>query len=157
MKNLNNDSEDFYYSANRTFLFPQSKLDRVKAAYSNVKFFPETYNQETKQFEGGYYPDREKYQTNEEGNIIYDQQGRPVLEQGFIERTIRKIPSAVKDLIVPGAPKTGIQSELPTPPLPDSGQPKLVASAPQINQASGLTTTQEALLSPTDKVIASRT
>ena len=86
--------EDFYYSANRTFLFPQSELDKVKAAYSNVKFFPETYNQETKQFEGGYYPDREKYQTNEEGNIIYDQQGRPVLEQGFIERTIRKIPAA---------------------------------------------------------------
>ena len=156
MKNLNKNNEDFYYSANRTFLFPQTKLDRVKAAYGNVKFFPETYNEETKQFEGGYYPDREKYQTNEEGNIMYDQQGKPVLEQGFIERTIRKIPGAVKDLIVPGAPKTGLQTELPTPPLPESGQPKLVASAPQINQSTGLTTTQEALLSPSEKVIAQR-
>jgi hypothetical protein len=40
--------------------------------------------------------------------------------------------------------------------LPDSGQPKVVASAPQTNAATGLTPTQEALLSPSEKVIAQR-
>ena len=52
--------------------------------------------------------------------------------------------------------QTAQVQEIQTPPLPDSGEPKLVASAPQINQASGLTTTQEALLSPSEKIIAQR-
>jgi hypothetical protein len=52
--------------------------------------------------------------------------------------------------------QTAQVQEIQTPPLPDSGEPKLVASAPQINQATGLTTTQEALLSPSEKIIAQR-
>ena len=55
---------------------------------------------------------------------------------------------------------TNIQtSRAPTPPLPPTSMPdqKLVASAPQINQQTGLTRTQSALLSPSEQVIARRT
>jgi len=47
----------------------------------------------------------------------------------------------------------------PTPPLPPTPMPdkKLVASMPQINQQTGLTRTQSALLSPSEQVIARRT
>ena len=43
---------------------------------------------------------------------------------------------------------------LPQTPMPDQ---KLVASMPQINQQTGLTRTQSALLSPSEQVIARRT
>ena len=43
---------------------------------------------------------------------------------------------------------------LPPTPMPDQ---KLVASMPQINQQTGLTRTESALLSPSEQVIARRT
>ena len=43
---------------------------------------------------------------------------------------------------------------LPKTPMPDK---KLVASMPQVNQQTGLTRTQSALLSPSEQVIARRT
>ena len=43
---------------------------------------------------------------------------------------------------------------LPPTPMPDQ---KLVASMPQINQQTGLTRTQSALLSPSEQEIARRT
>ena len=43
---------------------------------------------------------------------------------------------------------------LPPTPMPDK---KLVASMPQINQQTGLTPTEAALLSPSEQVIARRT
>ena len=55
---------------------------------------------------------------------------------------------------------TNIQtSRAPTPPLPQTPMPdkKLVASMPQINQQTGLTRTQSALLSPSEQEIARRT
>jgi|GEM_PF-6068413 len=56
---------------------------------------------------------------------------------------------------IPMARSTNIQ----TPPLPGTPMPdqKLVASAPQINQQTGLTRTESALLSPSEQVIARRT
>ena len=45
-------------------------------------------------------------------------------------------------------------SALPPTPMPDQ---KLVASMPQINQQTGLTRTQSALLSPSEQVIARKT
>ena len=43
----------------------------------------------------------------------------------------------------------------PTPPLPPTPMPdkKLVASVPQINQQTGLTRTEERLLSPSEQAI----
>ena len=59
-------------------------------------------------------------------------------------------------MVFPGAP-ADLRSK--APPLPGTPMPdqKLVASMPQINQQTGLTRTQSALLSPSEQVIARRT
>jgi len=49
------------------------------------------------------------------------------------------------------------QTSIQTPPLPASGQPIVRATAANVNPNTNLTRTQEALLSPEEKVIASRT
>jgi hypothetical protein len=157
MKNLTKDNEEFRYRANRSFLFPQRELDKVKGKYNGIKFFPKIYNEETNELEGGYSPDKENYQTDKEGRLIYDDNGRPLKEEGFIQRNIKKIIPAVKDLLLPGSPKTGLQSKVQTPPLPNTPTPKLVANVSQKNPITNLTRNEEALLSPTEKVIASRT
>ena len=55
-------------------------------------------------------------------------------------------------MVFPGSP----QAKAPplNTPMPDQ---KLVASMPQINQQTGLTRTQSALLSPSEQVIARKT
>ena len=159
MKNLNKDSDDFIYSANRDFLFPRKELEKVKSAYNGLKFFDEIYNEETEEMEGGYYPDKEKYQRDEDGDLMYSPDtGKPMLEEGFIKQQIRKIPGRIKDLVLPGAPKTGLQSKVITPPLLNTPQP--VVNNTQMankNPITNLTSTEEAVLSPTEKVIAART
>ena len=154
MKQLSEDSDQFFYSANRSFLFPQRELDKVISKYSGKKFFEETFNEETKEFEGGYYPDKTKYKTNDEGRLIYDSDGNPVKEPGFIERQLQKVPNILKNIVIPGDP---FASKPQAPPLGDTPMPKLVASANIKNPQTNLTRTQEALLSPEEKVIAGRT
>jgi len=158
MDRLTEGKGKYIYSANEDFLFPQDELDEVMDAYSDVEFFPETYNEETQQLEGGYYPDRENYQVDKEGRLIYDENGKPMLEEGFIKRQIKKIPGAIKNLVVPGAPKTGLQSKVVTPPLGNTPMPsKQLSQAQNVDPITRLTSTETALLSPTEKVIASRT
>tara|TARA_R110000765_G_scaffold254429_1_gene355364 strand:- start:41 stop:703 length:663 start_codon:yes stop_codon:yes gene_type:complete len=148
----------FIYTINKNFLFPRRELDQVIRNYDGIKFFPEIFNEETNEVEGGYYPNRENYQTDKEGRLIYDENGKPLKEEGFIKRQIKKIIPAVKDLLVPGSPKTGLQSKIQTPPLPGTPMPIKMASNTQVkNPTTNLTQTQEALLSPIEKVIASRT
>ncbi len=169
MDRLTEGKGKYIYTANRDFLFPQSKLDEIIDAYSNVKFFPELYNEETQKLEGGYYPDEENYQVDKEGRLIYDENGKPIKEENFIQKNIEKIPGApfikenifdpFKNLIVPGSPEvipTGLQSK--TPPLGNTPMPVQMASnTQQKNPQTNLTRNEEALLSPTEKVIASRT
>ncbi len=150
------ESGKFIYTINKDFLFPQRELDQVIRNYSRIKFFPEIFNEETNEVEGGYYPDKENYQTDKEGRLIYDQNGKPVKEEGFIQRNIKKIPGAIKDLILPGSP--GFTSKPKTPPLGDTPMPmKMASNTTQKNPVTNLTRNEEALLSPTEKVIASRT
>ncbi len=157
MNRLNADeSGKFIYTINKDFLFPRRELDQVIRNYDGIKFFPETYNEEKNELEGGYYPDKENYQTDKEGRLIYDQNGKPVKEEGFIQRNIKKIPGAIKDLILPGSP--GFTSKPKTPPLGDTPMPmKMASNTTQKNPVTNLTRNEEALLSPTEKVIASRT
>jgi len=151
------ESSKYIYTVNKDFLFPERELDQVIRNYSRIKFFTEIFNEETNEIEGGYYPDKENYQTDKEGRLIYDENGRPVKEEGFIQRNIKKIIPAVKDLLIPGSPKTGLQSKVQTPPLDDTPMParNLTASLPK-NPQTNLTRTEEALLSPDEKVIAAR-
>ena len=61
--------------------------------------------------------------------------------------------------IGPGSPFSGFgkpQSKLPTPPLPQTPQPQVQANTQQINPISGLTRSQQALLSPQEQVIAQK-
>ena len=120
MKQLSEDSDQFFYSANRSFLFPQRELDKVISNYSGKKFFEETFNEETKEFEGGYYPDKTKYKTNSEGRLVYDSDGNPVKEPGFIERQLQKIPRLLKNIVIPGDP---FASKPQAPPLGDMPMP----------------------------------
>ena len=61
--------------------------------------------------------------------------------------------------MVPDKKTTALAQNIQTPPLPGTPMPdqKLVASIPQINQQTGLTRTESALLSPSEQVIARRT
>ncbi len=154
MRNLSKDNEEFRYRANRNFLFPQRELDKVIGKYNGIKFFPKTFNEETGQREGGYNPDNETYQVDKEGRLIYDDNGQPLKEEGFIQQKIKQIPNMLKDLTLPGAP--GFTSKPETPPLPNTPMPT-IKTAQNINPQTGLTQTESALLSPSEQVIARRT
>ena len=154
MKKLGEDSI-FYYSANRNFLYPQRELEKIKGEYMGKKFFEEIYNEETKEYVGGYYPDREKYQTDDKGNLKYDNQGDPMLEEGFIKRQIRKIPGAIKDLVLPGAPGVSMNTPLNTPGVNPSNFNTASMDQGAIG-TTGLTSTEQALLSPEEQAIRLR-
>ena len=66
-------------------------------------------------------------------------------------------PKTVRENII--NPLGDVMGKAPDVPLPPTPMPdkKLVASMPQINQQTGLTRTQSALLSPSEQVIARRT
>jgi len=159
MDRLNAEKDSKYiYTINKNFLFPRRELDDVIRKYGRIEFFPEIFNEETNELEGGYYPDQENYQTDNEGRLIYDENGRPIKEEGFIQRNIKKIPGAIKDLVLPGSPKSGLQSKVQTPPLGNTPMPmKMASNTQQKNPITNLTRTQEALLSPSEKIIAGRT
>ncbi len=154
MRNLSKDNEEFRYRANRNFLFPQRELDKVIGKYNGIKFFPKTFNEETGQREGGYNPDNETYQVDKEGRLIYDDNGQPLKEEGFIQQKIKQIPNMLKDITLPGAP--GFTSKPQAAPLPNTPQPT-IKTAQNINPQTGLTPTESALLSPSEQVIARRT
>ena len=158
MRNLTKTNDEFRYRANRSFLFPQAELDKVKAKYNAIKFFPTVLNQETREREGGYNPDKENYKVDKEGRLILDQNRNPIKEDGFIKRQIKKLPGAIKDLVLPGSPGFTSKPEIQTPPLGNTPMPAKMAQNTQgTNPITNLTSTEEALLSPTEKVIAART
>ena len=158
MKNLSKDSDEFRYRANRSFLFPQTELEKIKGKYNGIKFFPKILNEETGEREGGYDPDNENYKVDKEGRLMLDENRDPIKEDGFIKRNIKKIPGAIKDLVLPGSPGFTSKPKIQTPPLPGTPMPaKMASNTQQKNPQTNLTRNQEALLSPTEKVIASRT
>jgi len=112
----------------------------VHDKWADKKFFPE-----------GYKPELEGAVTNDKGNVVYDERGKIKKEPTLLQKVIPKI----RQMIFPGSP----QAKAPPPPLPGTPMPdkKLIASMPQINQQTGLTRTQSALLSPSEQVIARRT
>jgi hypothetical protein len=154
MKKLMKENPDYIYLQNRNFIFPMKDLEKLKGKYTGKDFFEKTYNKETKQFEGGYNPEKEGYQTDDKGNLIFDSKGNPIPEETFLQRTLKSIVPAVKNLadrfILPG----GI-TQNQAPPLPNMPQP-VVQTARAVNPNTNLTRIQEALLSPEEKVIASK-
>ena len=160
MNKLSEDSELYDYFTNRSFLFPQVQLDKVKGKYNGKKFFEETYNEETKELEGGYYPEKDSYKLNKDGTLQYDDKGNPIPERGFLGQTIEKTLDVIKEL--PSRfilPTSDLFSKAPEKPLPNTPMPNQqvvqTAQAPSImNQ--GLTATENALLSEEEKAIKLR-
>ena len=74
----------------------------------------------------------------------------------MLQKIVPKIKEGLKNILSPLGNVMGKAPDVPplNTPMPDQ---KLVASAPQINQQTGLTRTESALLSPSEQVIARRT
>jgi len=131
-------SDNFIYNIKESYVFPEDKLDNIYDKWEDRKFFPE-----------GYKPELEGAVTNDKGNVVYDERGKIKKEPTLLEKVIPKI----RNMIFPGSPQAKAPP-LPGTPMPDK---KLVASMPKINQQTGLTRTESALLSPSEQVIARRT
>ena len=131
-------SDNFVYNIRENHVYPYDKLWRVHDKWLDKKFFPE-----------GYKPELEGAITNDKGNVVYDERGKIKKEPTLLQKVIPKI----RNMIFPGSPQAKAPP-LPQTPMPDK---KLVASMPQINQQTGLTRTQSALLSPSEQEITRRT
>ena len=157
-RELEKQTGKFLYRLNEDFVFPEDDLDDVIDDYEDREFFKETFDEESEQFVGGYYPDRVDYKLDDKGFMVTDDDGNPIPDDGFIKRNLRKVSPIIKKgfnkLINPAA---GLTSN--APPLPDTPQPtvQMASAATAKNPITNLTRTEEALLSPTDKVIARRT
>ena len=146
-----------YYNLKRSFVFPEREFDKIISNYDDNKFFPnEIFNKETKQYEGGYYPERDDYLTDKNGSLIKDDNGDPIKDpsssQEFLQKNVPIIKDKIKNVI---NPLGNVMGKAPVAPLPNTPAPR-VQTASTKNPITNLTRAQEALLSPTDKVIASR-
>ena len=143
-------SKNYYYNVNQGFLFPQIELNEVIMNWKGKEFFPETYTKGTKKWEGGYKPHLQGADTNDKGNLVYDEKGNIKKEKTFLQKVVPKI----KQFILPGDP-TGQKSQKPLPPTPGVNH-QAVAQAPQQAGATGLTYSENALLSNEEKAIKLR-
>ena len=152
---LAKDIGKFKFRLNEDFVFPEFELDDVIDEYEDKPFFKETYDKDRKEFVGGYYPEKFDYKMDEKGFLLKDENGDPIRDDGFIKRSLRNISPIIKKgfnkLINPLSDDFSMQ----TPPLPNTPMPK-VQMASNISPTTGLTQTQEALLSPSEQVIAKR-
>ena len=154
---LRNKDKEYYFYVNESFVFPEDKLDSVKDRYEDKKFFNETFNSEKKQYEGGYYPEREGYRTDKKGFLLLDNDGNPVMEkdEGLIKKGLRGIgglKDKALDFAIPGRNIYGNQSVAPA--TNNTAPAQVTTAAPQISQQDGLTGTERAVLSPLEQEIA---
>ena len=152
---LAKDIGKFRFRLNEDFVFPEFELDDVIDEYEDKPFFKETYDKENKQFIGGYYPERFDYKTDEKGFLLKDENGDPIRDEGFIKRGLRNISPIIKKGLNKVINPFSNDFSVKTPPLPNTPMPN-VKVASNISPTTGLTQTQEALLSPSEQVIAKR-
>ena len=134
-KEKTKESADYRFIVDSNYLYPKLQLNLLKNSYRFKKLDPKD---KLKVYKEGKNP-------NTEGIFGKFLKGGP----GLIQRGKNLI-----NKILPSEPMSKIQ----TPPLPDTPMPKKMASnTQQINPQTNLTRTEEALLSPTEKVIAGRT
>jgi hypothetical protein len=149
-KDKSKNSADYRFVVDPNYLYPKLQLNLLKNSYrfkkldpdNKLKIYAEGKNPNT----GGIF-----------GNFLYVNDildtfvpGQPFKDgPGLIQRGKNLI-----NKVLPGDPMSKIQ----TPPLDDTPMPaKMASNTQQKNPVTNLTQTQEALLSPTEKVIASRT
>jgi len=131
----------FKYRLNEDFVFPEFELDDVIDEYEGKEFF--TRGNE-------YNPEKFDYKLDKRGNILKDAKGDPIRDEGLFKKVLRKGTEIVRDLVTPDD-----QVNIQTPKLPDTPMPN-VQTARVADPNTNLTRAQEALLSPEEKVIASR-
>ena len=146
LRKANKDDIKFKFRLNEDYVFPIDRLDSVRDSYEDKKFF-EKGNE--------YKPEEFDYKLDKKGNMIFDENGNPIREEGFIKRQLRKISPIIRK----GADKLlnplSNAFRVETPPLPNTPMPVVqTAALPSTN--TNLTRTQQALLSPEEQVIASR-
>jgi hypothetical protein len=139
----------------RDYIFPQREFLDLERDYMRKEFFPETWDEESKQWTGGYYPERVEYLTDKKGNLVKDENGNPIEDPNFSQKMLKKwvprIKEGIKNILNPLGDVMGKAPDVPLPPTPMPDK-KLIASVPQVD-ATGLTKTETALLSPSEKVI----
>jgi len=134
-KQKTKESPDYRYVVDKNYLYPKLQLNLLKNSYRFKKLDP---NDKLKVYAEGKNP-------NTEGIFGKFLKGGP----GLIQRGKNLI-----NKVLPGEPMSKIQ----TPPLPGTPMPaKMASNTQQKDPQTNLTRNQEALLSPTEKVIASRT
>ena len=101
------------------------------------------------------------YPKSELKDIQYEWKGKSLIperkekEPGLIKKGIKKIWQNVNPLKGFGAPEP--QTKIQTPPLEKTAMPKLSQNIQQKDPITNLTRTEQALLSPSEKIIAGRT
>ena len=148
LRKENKENFKFKFRLNEDFVFPQDELENVKDSYFDKKFF-EKGNE--------YEPENKDYKLDKKGNLLRDDNGDPIREEGFIKETLRKLKPIIKDKI--GTFTNDYESSIQTPPLGNTPMPSanIVANTPPKNQITGLTRNETALLSPEEQEIARRT
>ena len=144
-KNKSKKSADYRFVVDPNYLYPKLQLNLLKNSYrfkkldpdDKLKIYAEGKNPNT----GGIF-----------GSFLLDKfvPGTPFKDgPGIIQRGKNLI-----NKVLPGEPISKIQ----TPPLGETPMPaKMASNTQQKNPQTNLTRNEEALLSPTEKVIASRT
>ena len=129
----------FRYRLNEEFVFPEFELEDVIDKYEDKEFF--TRGNE-------YNPEKFDYKLDKKGNILKDENGDPVKDEGLFKKVLRKGTQIVRDIVTPDE-----EAKINTPPLPNMPTP-IVQTAALPNQNTNLTRTEQALLSPEEQVIA---
>ena len=139
-------SKNFIYNVNEGFVFPEDELDNVIDKWEDKKFFPRTYNKETKQWEGGYKPELEGAVTNDKGRVVYDENGKIKREPTLLQKGFEKIKPFI-------SPLSGQKSQTPLPPTPAVDARQFTQTPQNISTRTGLTHTENALLSNSEKAM----
>jgi len=143
-KNKSKNSADYRFIVDPNYLYPKLQLNLLKNSYKFKKLDP---NDKLKIYAEGKNPNTGGIF----GEFLLDKfiPGQPFESGPGYKQRFKNLINKV----LPGEPMSKIQ----TPPLPGTPMPaKMASNTLQKNPQTNLTQTEEALLSPTEKVIASR-
>jgi hypothetical protein len=132
-------TEDRQFSLNEDFVYPREELNEVISDYRGKDLFEEEYD-----------PGKFDYKLNKDGRIMFDEEGNPIrIDKGIIQKGLEMISPTIKEGFDFMTDPLNISS------LPDQPMP-VVKNAQAVDPNTNLTRTETALLSPEEKVIASK-
>jgi len=137
----------FNYRLNEDFVFPENELEDIMDEYEDKDFF-EKGNE--------YDPEKFDYVLDKKGNMILNDNGDPIRDEGFIKSTLRKVSPLIKKGVNKLLNPLSNDFKVQAPPLPETPQPKINNKMLASNTNTGLTRSENALLSETEKEIAKR-